>query len=141
MLLISYLGRVCNHAIVRLQGLPDLCKGVIRTPLAPDETFRDDPLRVVRCVRFASRFGFDMVPELQYAVQLPVIKVTPASLLFQQIVELKDLQEALSSKVSRERIGEEIDKMMNGSPSPTRMKKVTPHSFHVQDATLFAQYK
>lgn len=39
--------------------------GIIRTPLEPRQTFLDDPLRVIRCVRFASRFGFTMVSELE----------------------------------------------------------------------------
>ncbi|KAF5392550.1 hypothetical protein D9757_002175 [Collybiopsis confluens] len=36
------------------RGLDDLRSGIIRTPLAPKETFFDDPLRVIRCIRFAS---------------------------------------------------------------------------------------
>ncbi|KAI3436203.1 hypothetical protein D9Q98_002257 [Chlorella vulgaris] len=42
------------------QGLADLRDGIIRTPLQPKETFMDDPLRVLRAVRFASRFGFEL---------------------------------------------------------------------------------
>ncbi|KAG8220108.1 hypothetical protein J3R82DRAFT_1128 [Butyriboletus roseoflavus] len=78
------------------KGLNDLRNGIIRTPLPPLQTFRDDPLRVIRCVRFASRFGFAMTPELQDAARD------------------QSIQEALSSKISRERIGEELDKMMKG---------------------------
>ncbi|KAI0651437.1 hypothetical protein C8Q79DRAFT_899091 [Trametes meyenii] len=78
------------------KGLDDLRNGVVRTPLPPRETFTDDPLRVLRCIRFASRFGFTMVPELQEAAKDPTI------------------QEALRVKISRERVGEELDKMMGG---------------------------
>ena len=39
-------------------GLDDLFDGYIRTPLDPDITFSDDPLRMLRCVRFATRFKF-----------------------------------------------------------------------------------
>ncbi|KAF9229680.1 hypothetical protein BS17DRAFT_744049 [Gyrodon lividus] len=78
------------------KGLDDLRNGIIRTPLPPLQTFRDDPLRVIRCVRFASRLGFEMIPELQDAARDQAI------------------QQALASKISRERIGEELDKMMKG---------------------------
>ncbi|KAG9102807.1 CCA tRNA nucleotidyltransferase, mitochondrial [Ceratobasidium sp. 370] len=79
------------------KGIEDLRNGVVRTPLAPLETFRDDPLRVLRCVRFSSRFGFKIAKEAANAMQE------------------QSIQDALITKISRERVGEEFTKMLKGT--------------------------
>ena len=78
-------------------GVKDLHDHVIRTPLAPLETFCDDPLRVLRSIRFAARLGFTCVPELLEAAAAPSVR------------------DALHSKISRERIGKELSLMLCGA--------------------------
>ena len=49
-------------------GAADLATGTLRTPLAPEISFDDDPLRMLRAARFIARYGLRPVPELTAAV-------------------------------------------------------------------------
>ena len=80
------------------RGIRDLLVDrIIRTPLDPVVTFMDDPLRVLRAVRFAAVLdGFELAPDLCAAART------------------EGVQQNLRRKVRRERIGKEIRKLLGG---------------------------
>ena len=56
-------------------GVKDLNSGLIRTPLDPDTTFSDDPLRMLRAVRFASQLGFKVDSSITDSIQRQVDRI------------------------------------------------------------------
>lgn len=72
-------------------GIDDLRAKIIRTPLEPGITFSDDPLRMMRAVRFATQLGFDIFPET-----------------FEALTTEKDRL----AIISMERISEELNKII-----------------------------
>lgn len=80
-----------------LGGVRDIEQKIIRTPLDPNQTYIDDPLRMLRAVRFACKLGFR-------------IEQTSLEAIIRNKEYIKDL--------SQERISEEINKiMMSATPS------------------------
>ena len=83
-------------------GIRDLAAGIIRTPLDPDTTYSDDPLRMVRAIRFATKLS---TPEQTFTI-------VPESL--ESIARNRQRMEILS----KERIVEELNKMLV-TPKPS----------------------
>jgi tRNA nucleotidyltransferase/poly(A) polymerase len=68
-LALSLNSKTYGDLIDPFNGLKDIDLGVIRTPLDPDITFTDDPLRMMRAVRFSSQLNFSIVPESLDAIK------------------------------------------------------------------------
>ena len=58
-----------NEIVDLVGGISDLQKGIIRTVGSPIERFTEDKLRILRAIRFAGRFGSDLDPEIDAALQ------------------------------------------------------------------------
>ncbi|MCG9880158.1 MAG: CCA tRNA nucleotidyltransferase [Bacteroidia bacterium] len=79
------------------EGVNDIERKIIRTPLEPEITFSDDPLRMMRAIRFASQLNFDIHPQTFAAIKLHAERI---------------------HIVSMERVSEELNKIML-SPKPS----------------------
>lgn len=79
-------------------GMQDLRDKIIRTPLDPDITFSDDPLRMMRCIRFATQLGFHIDDDT-----------------FEALCRNKERIEI----ISKERIADELNKIIL-SPVPSK---------------------
>lgn len=60
-------------------GLSDLATGVLRTPGAPEDSFDDDPLRMMRAARFVAQLGFSVAPEVTAAMKRMADRITIVS--------------------------------------------------------------
>ncbi len=86
-----------GELVDRFDGLLDMEERLIATPLDPDITFSDDPLRMMRCVRFATQLRFQIEEETQEALTRNAERI---------------------KIISQERIIDELNKIM-ASPQPS----------------------
>jgi putative nucleotidyltransferase with HDIG domain len=80
------------------EGMLHITQKIIKTPLAPEQTFDDDPLRMMRAIRFATQLNFTITEETFSAIKKMADRITI---------------------VSQERITDELQKIMN-TPVPSK---------------------
>lgn len=78
-------------------GIRDLSAGIIRTPLDPDTTYSDDPLRMLRAIRFATKLSTDAL----------TFKIVPES-----VESMRRMADRINI-LSMERVTEELNKMLS----------------------------
>jgi putative nucleotidyltransferase with HDIG domain len=61
-------------------GMADLEKGILRTPLAPEKTYSDDPLRMMRAIRFATQLGYKIEDESYKAIKAQAQRIEIVSM-------------------------------------------------------------
>lgn len=76
-----------------LGGMDDLLAGVLDTPAAPEDSFQDDPLRMLRAARFVSQLGFDLAPRVRTAITAMAAEI---------------------DRITAERVRTELDKLIGG---------------------------
>ncbi len=97
-------------------GIRDLAAGIIRTPLEPEQTYSDDPLRMLRAIRFATRLG---TPE------------HPFSIVPESLAAMRRMKDRIGI-LSKERIVEELNKILVTATPST--------GFRLMDGTGLLEY-
>ncbi|RJO76985.1 CCA tRNA nucleotidyltransferase [Nocardia panacis] len=77
-----------------LGGLDALLEGVLDTPAAPQDSFNDDPLRMLRAARFVSQLGFELAPRVRAAITEMAGEI---------------------ERITAERVRTELDKLIGGA--------------------------
>jgi poly(A) polymerase len=111
----------------------DLDAGILRTPADPMQTFSDDPLRMLRAVRFAAQLGFDLAPGLLPAMRRLSGRLAPPVVSVERITdELCKMLESERPKLALELLdsGRLLEVVL---PEVTACKGVEQGGYHTHD--------
>lgn len=115
-----------------LEGQKDIEKKLIRTPLDPALTFKDDPLRIMRAIRFATQLGFDIEPPTFQALKKMYLRL---EIISQERItdELKKILDAPKPSIGFELL-DEVGVLQLILPEMTTMKGVEQRKgYHHKD--------
>jgi poly(A) polymerase len=116
-----------------LGGRKDLDARLVRTPADPLRTFADDPLRMLRAIRFASQLGFELAPDILPAMRRMQSRLAPPVISVERIAD--ELRKMLTSDRPRTAIelldaGGLLEVIL---PEVAACKGVAQTGFHTHD--------
>jgi poly(A) polymerase len=115
-------------------GYPDLQAKILRTPLDPNVTFQDDPLRMLRACRFAAKLGFDIVPETYAAIKENAFRLSP-----EHGISFERIHDELNKTLLAPGVSRGLELMRDSgllrlfAPELTALYGVTQNRFHKYD--------
>jgi poly(A) polymerase len=114
-------------------GRTDLAARIIRTPAPPEQTFNDDPLRMLRAIRFAAALGFELAPDLPPAMR------AMSGRLVQPVISVERITDELRKMLLSPRPARALTLMDEGGildavlPELTACKGVQQGGYHTHD--------
>jgi len=116
-----------------LGGRKDLEAKILRTPNDPLRTFADDPLRMLRGIRFAAELGFELAPDLVPAMRRLKSRLAPPVISVERIAEeLRKMLESPRPKLALELL-DEADLLEVVLPEIAACKGVAQTGYHTHD--------
>jgi poly(A) polymerase len=116
-----------------LGGLADIEARILRTPADPTRTFADDPLRMLRAIRFAAELGFQLAPDLLPAMRRLKTRLAPPVISLERIAdELRRMLASERPKLALELL-DEAELLEVILPEIAACKGVAQSGYHTHD--------
>lgn len=109
-------------------GREDLSRGLIRTPGIPDESFQDDPLRILRAFRFQSQLGFTIEKSTYEAIERAAFRIMYLS------------EERIQQEMNKLLIGEFVIKALSGMMEARVLNFFIPELYPLKNLHQESEY-
>src|SRR4051794_21495797 len=125
-------------------GLDDVARRVLRTPGTPEESFDDDPLRMLRAARFSAQLGFEVAPEVvaamtAMAARIEIVAAERVKAEFEKTLLAPEPRRGLELLVTTglaEYVVPELPALKLEIDDPHRHKDVYEHTLTVLDRAI-----